>query len=181
KGGQQNASLTLFAPGLMPNNSIRLFAGYERQDVNNDITLVSRMSAPRGFATIGLIALHTADYSASYALPLWYPDIALGGFAYIKRLRVNLFWDCRTMYTGEPVATVNGNEVMADFFDKLGSPQASFRGMGYEAVVDFHAFRFPLVMLSVGWRQSFTQHALPQGNSYVPATLPWELRMSFSY
>ncbi|MDR2938233.1 MAG: hypothetical protein LBU92_04765 [Prevotellaceae bacterium] len=151
----------VFAPGLLPNHSLRLYAGYEEQQL--PLLYATRLAKPRGFVLGGIAAPYLLSLSTSYALPLCYPDLSLGFLAYIKRIRFNVFADYLRAYD---VSNFSGKKL----------PIATFGSAGYEAVFDFHAFRFP-VLFSAGWRHSFT---LSKG-SVRPEKLPIELLLSFSY
>ncbi|MDR3365864.1 MAG: hypothetical protein LBO71_02720, partial [Prevotellaceae bacterium] len=156
----QKATLSarVYAPSVAANHSIRVYGGYERQRA--PIMFATRLTLPRGFAEGGIAAPMLAGYSASYALPLWYPDISIGALAYVRRIRGNLFAD------------------RMDFYSEQRKLVVRFDGAGYELLLDFHPFRFP-VLLSAGWRQTATRTTSSTG--YQPATIPTELLLSFSY
>lgn len=147
-----------YAPGIAANHSVRMYAGYERQRA--PLMYATRLALPRGLALGGIAAPALASYAASYALPLWYPDIALGGLAYVKRVRVNLFADRMVAYSEKYNRAV------------------SFDGAGYELVFDFHPLRFA-ALVSAGWRQTATRTTPASG--YKPTTIPTEILLNFSY
>jgi hypothetical protein len=120
----------------------------------------TRLMVPRGLAAGGIEEPMLASYSASYALPLWYPDISIGALAYVRRIRGNLFAD------------------RMDFYSEQRKRIVRFDGAGYELLFDFHPFRFP-VLLSAGWRQTATRTSSSIG--YKLKTIPTELLLSFSY
>ena len=99
-----SARSAFYFPGLLPNNSIKLAASYEKQidfDPNNYESLYyfsSLMSMPRGYdsQTFDKIYKLTADYK----LPLVYPDLSIGPLAYIKRISVGGFYDYAKGYLG---------------------------------------------------------------------------------
>jgi hypothetical protein len=146
-----------YAPGIFPNHSVRLYAGYEEQQ--RPLLYSTRLAAPRGFAFEGGLAAPVMhSLSASYALPLCYPDFSAGGLAYLKRIRVNAFADYMAAFDGVALA--------------------DFTGAGYEAVLDFHLLRFP-VLINAGWRQTFTRSYMRNGKP--PKTLPVEVLVSVSF
>jgi hypothetical protein len=156
----QKVSLSVQAntPGVALNHSLRLYAGYEQQ--RTPIIFATRMAAPRGFALWSIGAPSIASYSASYALPICYPDVSVGPLAYVKRIRVNIFADRMDVYR-EKQAWIAG-----------------FISAGYEAVVDFNPLRLP-VLVSAGWRQTATKIA--SGSRYSSTTIPVEFLLNFSY
>ena len=77
-------------------------------------------------------------------MPLWNPDVSLGGLAYIKRFRLNLFFDAaHSMY-----------ELDFHETDEKVNSSATFSSTGIEILADFHALRFVLPF-SMGYRGGF--------------------------
>ena len=151
-------SARAYAPGVAANHSIRVYAGGERQ--RSPLMYATRVAIPRGFALGGVAAPAMASYSAGYALPLWYPDIAVGALAYVKRIRLSVFAD------------------RMDAYNEKYTRITSFDGAGYELVFDFNPLRFA-VLVSAGWRQTATRTTSASG--YKPVTIPAEFLLSFSY
>ena len=60
------------------------------------------------------------SYKINYKLPLWYPDLHIGGLLYFKRLRANIFHD----YT----------KISANL------PEQKYQSSGLDIVTDFHIF-----------------------------------------
>lgn len=147
-----------YAPGVAANHSIRVYAGGEWQRL--PLMYATRVAIPRGVALGGAAAPKLTSYSASYAMPVWYPDIALGAIAYVKRIRVNIFADRMNAYNEKYKRII------------------SFESAGYELVLDFNPLRFA-VLVSAGWRQTATRTTPASG--YRPTTIPAELLLSFSY
>ncbi|MDR3189029.1 MAG: hypothetical protein LBT94_07595 [Prevotellaceae bacterium] len=154
-----NFSARAYTPSFVANHSIRLYAGYEQQ--RTPLMFITRIAIPRGFAATNAIAApRLTSYSASYALPVWYPDISVGALAYVKRIRVNFFGDRMALYSEAYKRVV------------------TLDGAGYELLCDFHPLRFA-VLVSAGWRQTVNRTASAFG--YQPAVIPVELLLSFSY
>ena len=84
----------------------------------------------------------------NYALPLWYPDIALGPILNIQRIKANLFYD---FGKGEGVQYVYDIEN-----DVIYGPDtnATYQSLGVEATVDFNIFRL-LPRAEVGVRSTY--------------------------
>ncbi|MDR1021960.1 MAG: hypothetical protein LBL94_01605 [Prevotellaceae bacterium] len=147
-----------YTPGVAVNHSVRLYGGYERQ--RSPLMFATRMAVPRGFELENIAASSMVSYSASYALPIYYPDISIGPLAYVKRIRANFFIDRMDAYSEKQWA-------------------ASLVGAGYEAMVDFNLLRLPVMMISIGWRQTATR-TFSRGH-YSLATIPYEVLLSISY
>ncbi|MDR1342158.1 MAG: hypothetical protein LBK18_02755 [Prevotellaceae bacterium] len=155
----QKVSLSALAytPGVVANHSIRVYGGYEWQ--RSPLMFATRMAIPHGFVLGNIAAPSIASYSASYALPVCYPDISVGPLAYVKRIRANFFIGRMDVYVEKQWT-------------------ASFVGAGYEAIADFHPLRLPIVV-SAGWRQTATRTF--SAFRYSPATIPVEFLLRFSY
>ena len=94
-GGDYRGSLlaasTRFAfPGLVRHHSFQLRGNYQEQKINNYI-FGSPLRFPRGYN----YRVNSSFYSftTQYALPIWYPDLALGPFLNFQRLKGNIFYD----------------------------------------------------------------------------------------
>jgi hypothetical protein len=88
---------------------------------------------PRGIGVFR--AQNFVSLSANYALPVWYPDIALGPLVNIQRFRMNGFLDY-----------ANGNS-------PLFNASANYMSIGAEFTFDINVMRF-LPQLDIGFRIS---------------------------
>jgi hypothetical protein len=125
--------LTTYSPGLLPNHSLQLKAGYQYQDTQGKIYYLPRLlSPPRGYPYTSL-GKETA-FSADYSFPLFYPHWNIGWAAYFKRVQVNLFSD----------------------YAALTNHQGNRRNVsaGFDLSVDGHLFRFAFPV-SAGVRCAF--------------------------
>lgn len=80
----------LYLPGLFPHHSIRLRGAYQYEDALN-YAFRSEIQYVRGFTYQPFTNQFT--FSANYALPLLYPDWALGPVLNFQRFRANGFFD----------------------------------------------------------------------------------------
>ncbi len=85
-----SAEAYLYLPGALPNHSFRLRGAYQNEEIAN-YRFQSGIQFVRGFTYQSFTNLST--FSAYYALPLWYPDLALGPVLNIQRLRTTAFFD----------------------------------------------------------------------------------------
>jgi hypothetical protein len=168
-GGDYNGSLfaartALYFPGLFRHHSIVLRAGYqESPDVAelNNYAFRNRIVRPRGYSfprDKSFVSL-----SANYALPLWYPDLALGPYLNIQRVRLNAFADY-------------GEGAGRSYFYHRSKPllffsdgQATYLSLGGELTFDINVFRF-LPQFEVGVRASYLT-----ANDFNQAGLNFEL------
>ncbi|MEX2335886.1 MAG: hypothetical protein WD555_01290 [Fulvivirga sp.] len=100
--------------------------------------LRNRIAKPRGFSypfDEGFTYLST-----NYSFPIFYPDVALGPFLNIKRLRANLFYDYGLGQTTLPELDIERKRV--------------YESIGGELFVDFNVMRFS-PEVSLGARYSY--------------------------
>ena len=122
------AEANLYFPGLVRHHGIWIYGGYQ---MHHDKDLFS-------YSFSNLIAYprwYTSTYdddllslSVNYKLPLWYPDVSFGSVIYLKRLKINLYYDWAN---GKNPGYIN-----------------EYQSMGGELTADFHLLRFvaPLEM-----------------------------------
>ena len=88
-GNYLMADGVFYAPGLARHHALKLEGGYERQAGNYFFS--SQLAFPRGYT--GFTGRDLTKLSATYGMPLWYPDFGIGQLAYVKRVSGNLFYD----------------------------------------------------------------------------------------
>ena len=120
-------SSTLYLPGIFRNQSLQLGSAWENQTGGySGRTLFSRGYDRREDDQL-------LQWRADYEFPLAYPDLALGSFAYIKRLRGAVFYDYTTLY---------------EEFDE----RKDYRSAGVALNMDFTLFNMKYLPLSLGIR-----------------------------
>lgn len=153
-GGDFTAKLlaaqgTLYFPGIFKHHFLYGRVGYQEnfQGIERNTYIFRNMIAkPRGH-----------DYptdekfisvSANYALPLWYPDIALGPVLNIQRVKANFFYDY-----GEGTGNI--------FYYKPNSGLVysaptgdTYQSIGVETTFDFNVMRF-LPKFELGFRSTY--------------------------
>jgi hypothetical protein len=102
-------------PGLLRHHALVLEGGREEQ--HGSYYFSSQIRFPRGYSPF--TAADLTKYSATYEMPLLYPDLALSQLAYIKRVAGNVFYD----------------------YGKVGN--MLYRSTGVEAVFDLNFLHFP--------------------------------------
>ncbi|MES2777458.1 MAG: hypothetical protein V4722_24980 [Bacteroidota bacterium] len=107
---------SLYLPGVAPTHSLVLTAAYQGRDTMNQYLFSNSFPFSRGYRVINFP--RQWKLGANYHFPLWYPDWGFGNIAYLRRVRLNLFYDYtvgKSLRTGitYPFATT-GTEV---FFD----------------------------------------------------------------
>ena len=91
----------LYLPGFFKHHSLWGYGGYQFTEITpetnasaewrSNYIFRNRIPVPRGFSVARL--RNFKMFSVNYALPLWYPDIAIGPVLNIQRFRANLFYD----------------------------------------------------------------------------------------
>ena len=118
-----SAEASFYLPGFIDNHGIRLTLEGEH-NIGSPAVILQPDKMPRGISPTGLAFPTLFNASADYSLPLLYPDLGLGGFVYIPRLYMNLFFDAAAAFTEsgsfpDPAAaawyTTAGIELYADF------------------------------------------------------------------
>jgi hypothetical protein len=119
-GGTTAVQLTTYSPGILPNHSLQLKAGYQWQNLKGKIYSSHLLSPPRGYQS-SFFEKETV-LSADYSFPLFYPHWNIGWIAYFKRVQMNLFSD----------------------YAMLANRQGNYRNVsaGFDLSVDGKLFRF---------------------------------------
>jgi hypothetical protein len=86
----------IFLPSIQ-NHSLVLSGSYQRVDTNS-YTFSNRFVLSRGYDDLYFQKMWRL--SVNYHFPIAYPDFGFANLVYLQRLRVNLFYDYSTAYTG---------------------------------------------------------------------------------
>ncbi|PID92667.1 MAG: hypothetical protein CSA96_01975 [Bacteroidetes bacterium] len=149
------ARASAYLPGFFAHHGFRLGLNMQKQELPDPArpAFTNMVSLPRG--VYGVFARELQGYSLDYVLPLCYPDLALGGLLYLKRIRGALWHDW--VRAKDLVLTTPGPH-----FEDL-----DFRSVGIDLRFDFNLFRIPFPV-SLGSRFI-----------YLPATE--DVRVEFLY
>ena len=139
----------LYLPGLMRYQQIRLEGGFQKKE-GGDLYGVSQsgyqyrylysdfISFPRGYSK--RMNDQLASFKVNYLFPLMNPDWTVGSFLYLKRIRMNLFYDYAK---GEIVRRFNSQPSSKLKYDN--------QSLGTELVAETHFFQFS-IPLELGYR-----------------------------
>ena len=116
------AEANLYFPGIFRHHGIWAYGGYQqRHDKDLFAYSFSNLIAyPRGYA--GNYDDELVSISLNYKFPIWYPDFSFGSVIYLKRLKINLYYDWAN---GKNPGYVN-----------------EYQSTGGEFTADFHLLRF---------------------------------------
>lgn len=126
-----------FFPGLSRNHSFYVNAAYQKSGTLDNYRYSDFFFYPRGYGAL----LHDELYKIgfNYSLPLLYPDLPLGPFVFLKRIKTNAFFDYGLQRIGlNPI---------------LRESERVFSSAGVELTFDFRALR--LVEVDLGVRYSY--------------------------
>ncbi len=141
KGGLTALKAQLYFPGFVNHHSINFFAGWQHQKIvlnPDEYWFNNRMPYPRGHA--GNVFEDFYTIRSNYELPLLHPDLRIGPFLYIQRIKANLFYDY-----GYGKTNVINNETNLTW-----DTSKSYQSVGIELTFDFNIMRaLPLLELGV--------------------------------
>ncbi len=112
----------------------------------NQYTFRNRIAKPRGHSYPS--DQEFLSLSANYALPLWYPDIALGPILNIQRVKANLFYDFGKGTGQEFYYSVNSDRAYRSTSDEI------YQSVGVETTFDINVMRF-LPKFELGFRSTY--------------------------
>ncbi len=145
-GGLTSYQASVYLPGILEHHSLRFRGAYQNQDgfknsigAPNDKALYLFSSPtlfPRGNTYRGFENLTTL--SAEYRLPVIDPDLTIGRFLYIKRIKANLFADYGYGFTNYNwVENKDGKQ-----FNYKGTDSKTYNSFGIDLTAQFHFMRF---------------------------------------
>lgn len=128
-GDLSSVQTRIYLPGLVKNHSLQIYGAVQDLNTSGDgYRFSGDIGLPAGYnerVPSSLVRLRP-----SYSFPVCYPDISVGTFYYLKRLRANIFYDI-----------AKGGE-------------KSFESIGIDAITDFHLFSLPYP-ISMGVRSEW--------------------------
>lgn len=150
-GDQRFFGTTLYLPGLLKHQSIKLNLSTEKQNPERYLFAIGT-SLPRGYSDI--IGLDMKMLSADYNFPLLYPDLNIGPVLYIKRVRGNLWAD---NLQGRDMLVTDPEPALVD---------RNYSSCGADLLFDLHVLRF-MFPFSMGARVAY----LPEFREWKPEFL----------
>jgi hypothetical protein len=116
------ASANLYFPGIIRHQGIWVYAGYQHhaEKYLPAYSFADIIRYPRGYTDASDQDLYSVSFN--YKLPIIYPDLSAGSVLYLKRIKLNLFYDWAN---GNNPGYVN-----------------TYQSLGGELTFDFHLLRF---------------------------------------
>lgn len=131
----------LYLPGFMKKHGIRLYGGAQEKDDSGTLGFSDVVRYARGWGRINTTSIYTAG--ADYKMPLLYPDLNMGGFLYVRRIKTALFAD----YTRLKGNFYHAGKVTGQFTEDISS-------LGIEVTSDVNFLRF-YAPADIGFRASY--------------------------
>lgn len=125
----------LFLPGIKRNHSLFFNAVYQKEDMLDNYRFPNFFGYPRGYNAFTRDELF--KIGINYRLPILYPDLALSGLGFVKRVKATVFYDHGILKRSFPFAE--------------GS--TSMRSAGVELTFDVRVLR--LLEFDFGLRYSY--------------------------
>jgi len=153
QGDVLTVSSNFFFPGLFRTHSIQADIAYQNEGRNESYQFRDNFFYPRGYQSIPHDEIYR--YSFNYALPIAYPDVAAGPFAFLQRIKLNGFFDLGWVnnksraFSEFEYLLGNGDKSML-FFPERGT---SYKSFGAELTFDLRLFR--LLDANLGVRYSY--------------------------
>ncbi|NQU84549.1 MAG: hypothetical protein HQ541_02190, partial [Mariniphaga sp.] len=140
-GGQ----IVNYLPGFKRNHGVVLYNGIQSRKAEDGYTFTDIIRYPRGWGKYLNNFLYS--FSANYKLPLFYPDLSVGGLFYLKRIKASLYAD----YAYHEGDIYHKGEITRQFAD-------SFSSYGIELTGDMHFLRF-YAPIDLGFRIGYLPEA----------------------
>lgn len=140
------ARTAFYFPGLFKHHFFYTRFSYQEsfQGIEtNTYIFRNRIAKPRGHSYPSDETFFSI--SANYALPLWYPDIAMGPILNIQRIKANFFYDYGKGTGNIFYYKSNSNTVY------VSDTRDTYQSVGVETTFDFNVMRF-LPKFEVGFR-----------------------------
>jgi hypothetical protein len=140
-GDMFSVQAVTFFPGLTHHHHFFIRGGMQVQHPEAYFIPINRVNYPRGYNSS--VSKEFTSIMLNYSFPAGYPDLSIGPLLYLKRFRVNLFYDW-SYGAGIREITVFGG------VDYTGI----YRSFGTEILADMHLIRF-IFPFSAGVRMGY--------------------------
>lgn len=140
----------IYLPGWSKNHSLSFDVMYMQEDILSRYRFSDVFVYPRGYDS-SLRRDKFFKLGINYRFPMWYPDKAIEGLAFIKRLKGNIFFDY--------------GRFTVDSFP-FESRSVNSNSVGFELGMDFRALRLLEIDLGVRYGYLLNKDLAPGGNQH---------------
>ncbi len=144
-GDVVNFDGVIYLPGFLSTHSFYVTTALQFENVLDNYRYSDLYEYSRGY-DVSFRRDDFVKFGFNYSFPLYYPDKAIGPFAFIKRIKANMFYDYGNM-------KLNSGPF---------SSSENMQSLGLELGLDFRAFR--LVEVDMGLRYSYLLNPEVVGN-----------------
>ncbi len=137
----------IYLPGLSRNHSLVFNVAYKQESLLDNYRFTDFYLYPRGYSRLS--ADEIWKFGINYSLPLWYPDLAIGPLAFLKRVKMNGFFDRGIRKAGFP-------------FDL----NEDFNSAGAELTFDIRALRLLEIDFGLRYSYLFNESLAPDGQRH---------------
>jgi Tol biopolymer transport system component len=142
----------LYLPGLKRTHNFYINTAYQQQLYTDNYQFRNLFFYARGYGSTPF-SDEVTKIGFNYAFPLLYPDMAVGSFVFLKRIKANLFYDYSLFRVTEP-------HILNTIYGFGSEVRAS---TGVEITFDFRALR--ILEVDLGFRYSYLLNAT-SGRNY---------------
>ncbi len=141
----------VFLPGIFKNHSVWGGFSTNTEKTSNPYLFSNNFFYSRGYT--GIRSDQLQKYSFNYAFPLLYPDIAIGPFFFLQRIKANVFYDQTTatnnFFNVPGINLENPQEILG--YGAISLRDFSLRSYGVEVTFDFRFMRLLDMDLGIRW------------------------------
>jgi hypothetical protein len=154
-GTSLNALASLYLPSIFRTHSLALTSALSRRGFTDQYQFPDTFFYPRGFGSFSHDKI--SKTSIEYAFPLFYPDLTILSFAFIKRVYVNGFYDqaqiVRNEFNLSKIPDLSNYGIQN--LNAFSVPKNSFKASSFGAEVLFDVRWFRLLESRLGVRCSY--------------------------
>lgn len=113
-GNLLGASVNLYLPGVFTNNGIKIYCAWQQKNMGSKMYYNDFVQYPFGY--LQYINNRIFALNGNYLMPLLYPDIDILNFAYIMRLKTNIYYQFANIKYGQNAYNLQsfGTDITAD-------------------------------------------------------------------
>ncbi len=164
KANSVNLRVIGYLPGVMKTHSFYVDYNYNSENLVSQYKFRDSFFYARGYN--GVIHDDIWRIGFNYELPLFYPDIPLGPFAFFKRFKANLFFDI----SQSSINAISVNDIRAvtpvSFTGSLNPSENSFTSTGIELTTDFRFLRVLDIDLGVRYSRLLEEQNSLNSNQF---------------
>lgn len=138
-------------PGIFLTHGTAIRFNYRKEDLRDSYKFRDNFFYARGYGA--QLSDNILRFGFDYSLPLWLPDVALGPFAFIQRVKATAFFDyMRTTLNDHPIASLRPLSRVS-FEGTFNGFSETYGSVGADIRFDFRFMR--MLDVDMGFRYSY--------------------------